>query len=44
MPSLFKHEHVRVLNKSFWFGCQSEANCVTFLCETQTAKLAPDEL
>jgi hypothetical protein len=34
-----KHEHVRVLQKLFWFDCQFEANCVTFPCETQTAKL-----
>jgi hypothetical protein len=39
MPPLLKHEHVRVLQKLFWFDCQFEANCVTFPCETQTAKL-----
>jgi hypothetical protein len=41
VPPVLKCEHVRALHKLFWFACQIEANCVTFLCETQTAKIEP---
>jgi hypothetical protein len=39
MSPLLKREHVRTPQKLFWLGCQLEPNCVTFLCETQTAKI-----
>ena len=39
MSPLLKREHVRAPQKLFWLGCQLEPNCVTFLCETQTAKI-----
>jgi hypothetical protein len=39
MSSPLKREHVRAPQKLFWLGCQLEPNCVTFLSETQTAKI-----